>query len=703
MRAFPRVAGVVLMLASVWAASARAGEVTVYRDTWGVPHIYADNPNDASYGLGYAMAEDRLADIHKNIRTALGTMCEVFGPDHYETDLAMNLARNAQVSQKGWANAPEEVRTVAEYFIRGIQAYQAEHPDAVPDFAVDLQPWHTLAIGRTMILQWPLGNLMDKLGRKPESPPFSSNSYAVAPSRTADGSAVLLIDPHLTWESLAVFYEARVHGGPDYQMDGFFICGSPVVGLGHNGQVGWAMTTGGPDTGDVFMLKLKKDAPLPTTYEFNGEWVVGRPRLITIRVKGESTPRVMPTLETKFGVAMAEPDMENGVLYVGNTPYLEDTGILHQSYAMVKARNADEFYQALTMNHLMEQNVTYADRAGTIGYVRVGRTPIRPESVDCSRPIPATSDAVLWRGIHDIKDHVQVVNPAAGYMQNCNISPANMMVDSPLTPDGYVPYLYNVSWDKNNPRGKRMTQLLHEATSLTREQAKAIAMDVYDLLAKPWQASVADAVAKHGGDRFTGDGHPAEAARLLAAWNGEFTQDSTAATIMWRLRLKAQGAVDVGAIAEGTPLSAADAAKLADLLVETVDEMATLYGKFPVPWGETHQVGRAGRLFPYDGADFGRGALFTETVRDVESRETPPGSGRYVAHSGSMSAMIIFFTPDRLDAYTCTPWGQSGHPDSPHHTDQAEKLYSKRQFKPTWFAKADLEANVSSEKVLTVP
>lgn len=701
MRARGWVAGACCGALLWWAGSAAAGEVTIYRDTWGVPHVYAENPNDASYGLGYAMAEDRLDDIHRNIRTALGIMCEVFGPDHYQTDLAMNLVRNAQVSQQGWAEAPEEVRVIAEHFIRGIQAYQSDHPEKVPDFAIDLYPWHTLAVGRTMILQWPLGNLMGKLGRKPEKPAFSSNSYAVAPSRTADGSAVLLIDPHLTWESLAVFYEARVHAG-DYQMDGFFIVGSPVVGLGHNGHVGWAMTTGGPDTGDVFMLKLKKDSPLPTTYEYNGEWVTGRPRLITIRVKGESTPRVMPTLETKFGVAIGEPDMEHGVLYVGNTPYLEDTGILHQSYAMVKARTAADFYETLTMNHLMEQNVTYVDRAGNIGYVRVGRTPIRPDGVDPSRPIPAVSDAVLWRGIHDIKDHVQVLNPEAGYMQNCNISPATMMVGSPMTADRYVSYLYNVDWDKNNPRGKRMTALLDAATNMSREEAKAIAMDVYDILAKPWQAAVADAVAAHGA--ALADAPDAQAAAAdIAAWNGEFTQDSTAATVMWRLRLKAQGSIDTQAIADGGKLSAEDAGKLAGLLAEAVAEMRETYGKFPVTWGETHVVGRAGRYFPYDGADFGRGPIFTETVRDVESREDPPGSGRHVARSGSMAAMIIFFTPDRVDAYTCTPWGQSADPASPHHTDQAEKLYSKRQFKPTWFAKADLMENVTSEKVLTVP
>jgi len=49
------------------------------------------------------------------------------------------------------------------------------------------------------------------------------------------------------------------------------------------------------------------------------------------------------------------------------------------------------------------------------------------------------------------------------------------------------------------------------------------------------------------------------------------------------------------------------------------------------------------------------------------------------------------------------PWGQSGHPDSPHYVDQAEKLYSKREMKNTWWKKADLLDHVESEKAFRWP
>ena len=78
---------------------ALGGEATLYRDTWGVPHIHADKLTDAAYAMGHAQAEDRLADIYQNVRTATGRMAEVFGEEHVETDYAIRMMRNAELCQ----------------------------------------------------------------------------------------------------------------------------------------------------------------------------------------------------------------------------------------------------------------------------------------------------------------------------------------------------------------------------------------------------------------------------------------------------------------------------------------------------------------------------------------------------------------------------------------------------------------------------
>ena len=77
-------------------------EVTIYRDTWGVPHIYAETAAAGAYGLGYAQAEDRLDDIYISLRTGMGTMSEVFGKRFVEHDTMMRLCRNAELAEHVW-------------------------------------------------------------------------------------------------------------------------------------------------------------------------------------------------------------------------------------------------------------------------------------------------------------------------------------------------------------------------------------------------------------------------------------------------------------------------------------------------------------------------------------------------------------------------------------------------------------------------
>lgn len=695
------------VLAAAWivfnAASAAAGEATIHRDTYGVPHIYADTPVEGAYALGYAQAEDRLEDIYINVRIAVGRMAEVFGPEHVETDFIMRMVRNAAVCQEKWPEAEPVVRDMCAAFVDGVKAFVAEHPDEQPACALELEPWHCAAIGRAMILSWPLGLLMDELKRKSENPGFGSNGWAVAPARSADGCAILLTDPHLTWEGLAVFYECRVHAG-ELEMCGFCIAGSPVIALGHSAHVGWACTTGGPDTSDVYMLPVKKDLfGLPTQYQYEGKWRTARVRIISIPVAGQDRPVVKPAMYTLHGPIIEEPDLEKGVAYAGKTPYMDDLGLLGQSYAMVTAQDAGEFFDALAMNHLMEQNIIFAGREGAIGYARVGRTPIRPAGYDWSKPVPGHTSATQWQGLHPLEDLVHIMNPPQGYLQNCNISPANMMKDSPLTPDKYRDYIYHVSWDDQNPRGEHATRLLDEDARITEEEAKAITVNVYDIKSPAWQKALDAAVNTDAGANMLKDAETARAVTALAGWDCRFAKDSAPATLMWQWRLRSEKRVDTGRIAAEAELSAEEKQTLLETLREALAHLQATYGRWDVAWGDMHVVGRGGVYYPYGGADFGHGANLTETLRTVQGRELDDGSGRHVARMGCMSTMLMFFHEDGIESFSCVPWGQSGNPESPHYMDQGRELFSKRKLKPTWFSQEALKEHISETTVLKTP
>lgn len=673
-------------------------EAVVYRDTWGVPHIFADDMAGAAYAMGYAQAEDRLEDIYKNVRTAVGTMAEAFGPKYVEQDYIMRVFRNAEICRAYWEKAPTNIRALGDSFMKGVLAYVNEHPEKNPEFATDLHGWQCAAIGRAMILNWPIGTIMDDLHNKKEAPEFGSNAFAVAPSRSAEGCSILMTDPHLTWEGMAVFYEARVHAGGE-DLCGYCLVGSPIPALGHNADVAWACTTGGPDTSDVYMVKLNPDNPLQ--YQYEGEWRDFEFKQFTINVKGED-PQEKPALYSLYGPVVEEPNFEKGVAYCGATPYFDQTDLFEQMYLMATADNCEQFYQALAMNQMMEQNLTFADRLGNIQYVRTGRTPIRPEGYNWSAPVPGGTDKTRWKGIHDIADLVQVKNPPQGYFQNCNVSPAVMMKDSPMTPDKYLPYIYNVSWDDTSPRGDRLLQLLSADERITKDEAIDYMMNVYDLMAQPWQTALQNAVSTAGRDRMA-DQEFARAVNAILSWDGQFIADRTACPLVKFWRLKCQKQVDVDAIADLKPLSEEDKTKLLDLLAETMAEMKEEYGKWDIAWGDINLVGRSGRYFPCDGAAFGKGKNETETVRDVGVRELEGQPGKYVGNNGSSTMLIAFMHPEGVESYSLVVWGQSADPNSPHHTDQAEKLYGSRQVKPTWFKKEDLMEHIESEKVLTVP
>jgi acyl-homoserine-lactone acylase len=362
-------------------------------------------------------------------------------------------------------------------------------------------------------------------------------------------------------------------------------------------------------------------------------------------------------------------------------------------------------YDALGMNQYNEQNVMFADDGGSIAYVRSGATPIRPEGYDWSAPVPGTTSATAWKGLHPIDDLVHIFDPPQGYMQNCNISPENMMIGSTLTPDKYPRYIYNVSWDTNNPRSRRIVELLDADHSVTQQRAISYAMDVNDILAETWKQALRHAIAEAGTQHMQRADFAA-AVHAILIWDGQYLPESTATPVYKFWRLKCGQKLDLKPLALHKPLDRVTNQKLLDLLAETIAEMQKRYGKWNVPWGQIHRVGRGGKLFPVGGAEFSTGdreANFSETLFDVNSKEDPDRPGYYIANNGSMATMIMFFHKDGIRSFTCTPWGQSGDPTSPHYMDQGEKLYSKRQMKPTWWSEAEAVQHAESKTLLEIP
>ncbi|MDA2935378.1 penicillin acylase family protein, partial [Acidobacteria bacterium AH-259-D05] len=338
-----------LLCTSVWAE-----QVTIYRDQYGVPHIFAESEEGVAFGAGYAQAEDRLEELFRNYRRAEGTMAEIFGgEENFRNDYIARAFRHMAVSRERYSTLSPKVRACIEAFQEGVRTFMREHPEQIPDWAPELHPWHVVALGRHIIWGWPLGEAYGDLRRaniKPDPLPYrGSNQYLVAAERTTVGAPIALIDPHLSWYGQFRFHEIRLYGG-EIQVSGVGIVGMPFPALGHNRYLSVAMTTGGPDTSDVYEEETNPNNP--RQYKYDGQWLDMTVRGERIGVKeGDGVRWVEVAIEsTHHGPIMAR---RGNKAYAAAIPYAEQVKLQDQIYRMITSRDLAEMKQALAMLQLM--------------------------------------------------------------------------------------------------------------------------------------------------------------------------------------------------------------------------------------------------------------------------------------------------------------------------------------------------------------
>ena len=692
--------------------AAAGSEATIYRDEYGIPHVFAQTLEAASFAIGYAQAEDRLEELLKNYRRANGTMAEVFGPDSYRSDLIQRMWRHAEISREKYNEVSPKMRACIEAYQDGIKQFMKEHPEQVPSWAQEIHPWDVIALGRYIIWGWPLGEAAGDLQRggiQPDPAAYrGSNEMLIAPSRTAMNAPIAVIDPHLSWYDEFRFYQVRIYAG-DYNVSGVCILGVPLPSLAHSRYCSVAMTTGGPDTSDIYEEEL--NSTNPRQYRYDGKWRDIERRKARIGVKkGDSMDwREVEIEYTHHGPIVAH---KAGKAYSMAIPYANEVGLTDQIYEMMMARNLEQMKKALEHLQLMSQNIMVGTVQGDIYYVRNGRVPIRAKGVDPNKPIQGNTSATEWQGLHPLSDLVQITNPPSGYMHNCNVSPFGMMKDSPLTPEKYAatPYVYNAT--RTAPRHQRaemMTDLLDAANKVTIEQAIDIAFSPQVYHAEQWQARLREAWAKmttmaaassasyaaNSGSTISPDA--AGVYELIQKWNRRSDADSEGALAFYAFK-KSLGpelarAVDVPANITDEQLTAA--------IQKASEWLRTAFGSLSVPYGNYFRVGRKGgsKTWPVGGGSLNGGAnnVGMATPRAISFA---PAGKEMLGQGGQTSTQIVVLT-NPPKSYAIIPLGESDHKESGHWDDQAEKLFSKSKAASTYFLdKPGLMKHVTAKKVL---
>ena len=655
-----------------------------------MPHIYGDDQESVLYGLGYAHARDRLLTIVQAYLAAAGRSAEFNGPGALEADVAARHFRYLEVAEKRYQEIEPEVRGLVEAYTAGINHVLSGHPS--PPFGIrSVRAQEVVAAVRRFTLMGQQGGA--KLQERQDAP-HSSNSWAVSAAASAEGCAILLIDPQLPYSPESRFYQAHLCGG-GLNVSGWTLAGCPFVVLGHNENVAWTVTSGGPDTCDVYEEKLNPDQP--REYWADG-WQPMRSETLRLKVKTADgvAEEQREVLWTRHGPVILT---EGERAYAVKTTYADTVHALSQFYEMNRARDLQEFRKALSRQEIIPQNLMVADARGNIAYFYHGRCPRRPDGYDFDKPVPGWEPGSEWLGVMTIDEMPELHNPAIGFMQNCNCSPQFVTPTGDLKERDYPRHvIIKPIRGYQSLRGERVTYLLGSHRSLTAEQALAIATDCQAEGIRPWLDLLQTAWYNSSPARRR-DPELARAASVLLGWDGSSDRASIGATLFyfWTLHyVKECQRTGRPVPADRPGRSRAEQRLAMSALARAVEAIEGFFGRLEVPWGEVHRLKRGDQTWPLSGTptiDVRVGTLWST------SAAAPGEDGTHIAAAGTLAMMVALMSRP-VRSYSVAVYGQSDDPASPHFDDQAP-LFSERRLRPVAFTRSDVEREAESVERLT--
>lgn len=709
------------------------GRVSIFRDEWGVPHVYAELEEDGYFGLGYTMAEDHLERFCRSVLMARGELAAAIGaepiPDMpgmpaVELDAQSRMWRILEVSKESLGRLEPQLLTDYQAYAAGFRRWMAEHPDSVPGWAPqDISAADVVAVPRAGLwgsYQAGLGirdcqrggaKLMGDQGGSGD--PWS-NEWAVAPERTATGGAILLTDPHGGIDGRFT-QEYRLHAGRMHST-GYALAAAFVVA--RNARVGWGMTTGSPDVADCYLVETDPGNSL--RYLYDGEPREMETRETVIEVKGGEPVTHTFAYTRHNGYLSPVVAREGTKAYVVSTPYMDDAAAFHNTlYRMSLAEHVAGVRDAMRNNGMFPQNVLAADVEGKLLYVHAGKTPIRPEGdFDWQMPVDGNTSATAWLGIHPLDELLVVETPPAGYLENNNVDPRLMDEPPPFDPGAYPGYILDggvVAAGQRGARARRAIELLSTTGRMTREQALEMALDEYWIGTDRW-LQVLEAGAESGA-------RTAEARPFLdelLAFDGFVRAESTAALkyVYWREALR-QGLTNedfqtlMGPLWSDEKLPQELAVKLVAAVETARTTMLENHGGLDVAYGTEFRIGGDdGRSWPLGGGtlmSFGGAGecLLDPRMCPITLRAfyySPRNeNGIRLAAGGSRILRLDYYGSQGIESYTAHNPGQSDVSGSGHTDDQAEKLMSTRRLKKVHFQWPELEEHIVSKETLSIP
>lgn len=696
-----RLALAALVVVAAMASPAVRGRVdaigpehaTVYRDGFGVPHIYGDTPAAALYAFGYAQAQDHLLQMRQDYLTAAGRLAETGLSSTTSGDAFMHQLKIPETGQAAVAAMNDDDRGRLQAFAAGVNKYITDHAGQ-PSWMRPVEPYEIVAWVQWVQLlpefQIAAGKMTSgppspPLAASPDAPQYGSNMWAVSPSHSSLGVPILQGDPHLGWTGATQWYEAHLNY-PGVNVAGATFFGWPFIAMGSTDNVSWTMTDNNPNNADLYEETLNPANHLQ--YKRDGVWVNMTAVTSTIKWYGHPDQQVTNYYTVHGPVVTTVGELA----YAAAMPSFELTGMTALGFHMVEAPSIAAFFNPADVPTMAKWNVILSDTSGHIMYVDNIRLAHKPSSINWGLPVDGSLSANDWTGFLTYAELPTIVDPPHGYLQNANNSPAATAAPESLS--GTFPtYLYTCcGWGE---RAHRAAEYLDTHPVMSIDDMKAMGMDDISWSGRGLSALVAPVWAEVSGPPTSypdTDGSIAAGVALLSPWGGTQSKSSTAVALgrVWVedyfLLSPTFGRETIPSTTAG--MTSADKTKLIDALSSAIASVKSMFGIMDPVWGDVHVIQRA----PYPAV--GGGSGITPALRMAEASSFDTVNNRYVANGGSSYQFVVAMTsPPQF--WSIRPFGESEDPASPHYADQSA-LYGNNTFKQMPFTLADVTAAAES-------
>ncbi len=682
---------------------AQAEQITIIRDDFGVPHIYGKSDADAVFGLLYAQCEDDFNRVEQNYIWATGRLAEVEGADALYSDLRAKLFMTEAEAISNYNSSPGWLKHLCDAFADGINYYLYTHPEVKPKLLTHFEPWMPMYFSEGSIggdieriftqkirafyesgMEIPKAQKLEIKKKAEMAEPQGSNGIAISGKLTQSGNAMLLINPHTSF-----FFRGEVHVVSEEGLNayGAVTWGQFFVYQGFNEKTGWMHTSGDTDVLDEFKETiLNLDGKLH--YQFGEELRPIATSEISLKYKDGDVlnEKIFPTYHTHHGPIT---QMEAGQ-WTATKMMWDPVKALEQSFIRTKQDSYNGFLKMMDIRTNSSNNTVYADAAGNIAYFHGNFIPKRDTIFDYTRPVEGSDPKTDWRGLHPVNEAIILLNPENGWLQNCNSTPYTAALEFSPKKDDYPNYM---SLDHENFRGVHAIQLLKDRSGYNLDSLIKLAHNPY---LPAFKALIPGLVGAYD----QGDKNPKlrDAIEVLRKWDFKTSKESVAmtlahyyGTLYGQLGQKEEDIDDMHTMeyfGSKSPMG-----ERLQIFGKTLEKLNADFGTWNMPWGEINRYQRLNgdihQAFDDDkpsiaiGFASGRwGALAAYGARYDN------GTKKIYGTRGNSFVAVVEFG-NKVRAKSMLVGGQSGHRDSPHFNDQAQR-YADKQFKEVPYYKEDV-------------